>query len=370
MNASDLFRQIQSEIAQNGVMPFERYMQLALYDLQYGYYRQPSEKIGAQGDFVTAPEISALFSFCVAIQCQEVLVRIPEGCILEFGAGRGTLCADILLYLERQNALPKNYYILEISAYLTSVQKTLIKTKVPHLMDRVIWLNRLPHHFQGIVLANEVLDAMPVTLFKSQANKIVELGVNVHQDQFVLQAMAENKYLTDHFNRKHIDFPDGYVSEINLQLAGWISSIAESMAQGVVLLIDYGFPEKTYYHPDRMQGTLMCHYQHRSHPDPFFMPGFQDITCHVDFTAVAEAATECGLQVTGFVNQANFLMNAGLLDLLDQSADDLQRYQNNQSVLKLTLPSEMGELFKVMGLTKSYSHDLKGFQQHNRLNTL
>lgn len=363
--SEELQSQIIAEIKQTGKIPFARFMELALYAPRLGYYRNGLKKFGKEGDFVTAPEISSLFSFSIANQCAQVLKEIG-GDILEFGAGSGVMAADILLALEKKNQLPDHYYIIELSAALKSQQRETLQKKVPNYFDRVVWLDALPEkNFRGVVLANEVLDAMPVNLFTVD-HGIKECGVAIENNTLHLTTF-ENNALREVIENYQIDFPENYTSEINLFLPGWINSIAEFLSQGLVLIIDYGFPRSEYYHPDRSQGTLMCHYRHYSHPNPLIFPGIQDITAHVDFTAVAEAADESGLTVAGYTNQAAFLINCDLLSFLDENADEKTRFNQHQQIKQLTLPSEMGELFKVIGLTKEISGELMGFQTMSQL---
>ncbi|PIZ04326.1 MAG: SAM-dependent methyltransferase [Gammaproteobacteria bacterium CG_4_10_14_0_8_um_filter_38_16] len=365
--SDQLNAQIIAEINQTGKITFARYMALALYAPQLGYYRNGLKKFGKGGDFVTAPEISPLFSYCIANQCAQVLEE-TGGDIIEFGAGTGVMAADILLALEKKKQLPDHYYILELSAALQSQQRETIQEKAPSCLDRVVWLSKLPEKdFQGVVLANEVLDAMPVNLFTVNQG-IKSCGVVVDGNGLCFSVFEEEDDLLRHAIEKYqIDFAQGYLSEINLFLPAWIKSIATFLSKGVVLLIDYGFPRSEYYHPDRSQGTLMCHYQHYAHTNPLILPGIQDITAHVDFTAVAEAADACGLSVAGYTNQAAFLMNCDLLSLIDQNADEITRFNQHQQIKQLTLPGEMGELFKVMALTKKIRCALMGFQSMSQL---
>ncbi len=366
--SNQLLTQIKAEIAENGPMSFERYMSLALYAPQLGYYRNGLHKFGEAGDFVTAPEISPLFSKCLAQQCAQVLCDLGGGDILEFGAGRGVMAADILLYLKEINQLPATYYILEVSAQLQHVQHEMIQKKAPELLNRVTWLQSLPETpIQGVVLANEVLDAMPVTLFRWEGVPKT-CGVTVSQEALAYCLLPdENTELSTYLDAAGIALSEGYTSEVNLQLQGWMHSVSQLLEKGLVLLIDYGFPRSEYYHSDRHQGTLMCHYRHFAHGDAFLYPGLQDITAHVDFTAVAEAADMYGLTVSGYINQAGFLLNCGLLTLLEDISDEKHRFAQNQAVLRLTMPSEMGELFKVIGLTQSYDAPLLGFEKMNQL---
>lgn len=349
---------IRDEIAANGgAIPFAKYMQLALYAPGLGYYSAGLQKFGTKGDFVTAPEISALFSRCLARQCCQVLQTLGGGSILEFGAGSGVMAADLLLELERQQKLPQNYMILEVSGELRVRQQETLKTRIPHLFSRVQWLDRLPERpFSGVILANEVLDAMPVHRFCVDDNGIQEFYVTSNNEEFNWQLGPPSddrlREMVDQLSIQQI--PDTYDSEINLLLPGWMKSVSECLERGLVLLIDYGFPRHEYYHPDRSMGTLMCHYQHRSHMDPLILPGLQDITAHVDFTAVAEAAVDCGLQVAGFTNQAGFLLGCGLVELAQGEVveDALTQIKTSQEIQKLTSPAEMGELFKVIALTR------------------
>lgn len=366
--SDQLLSQITAEIRKSGSIPFSRYMELALYAPQLGYYKNTLKKFGNDGDFVTAPEISPLFSYCMANQCAQILEKLNGGDILEFGAGSGVMAADMLCALKIKNQLPNYYYILELSASLKSVQKETIQQKIPEFLDRVIWLTELPQKpIHGVVLANEVLDAMPACLF-TMKNGVKECVVKIENDALVhCISETENPALIAHLQRDQIDLAENYTSEVNLYLPGWMSSVSNLLSRGVVFIIDYGFPRHEYYHSDRSMGTLMCHYRHHAHSNPLIFPGIQDITAHVDFTAVAESASDNDFDVVGFTNQAAFLMNCGLLDFLDNPIDEKKRRLQNQQILQLTSPSEMGELFKVMGLLKNCEIDLIGFQAMNQL---
>jgi len=360
---------IRDEIAAcGGQISFARYMALALYAPGLGYYSAGSYKLGEAGDFVTAPELSPLFSRCVARQCQQVLTDLGGGDILEVGAGSGVMAADVLAELESLDCLPEHYFILEVSADLRQRQQETVAERVPHLAGRVHWIDALPAAgFQGVVLANELLDAMPVHVFGMATAGQHEHYVACDDGRFVWR----DGPLSDARLAEHIvtlidgqgEFAPGYVSEINLAAEDWLRSIAALLTRGMVLLIDYGFPRREYYHAQRSGGTLMCHYRHRAHPDPLILPGLQDITAHVDFTALAEVASESGLSVAGFTTQAYFLLSSGLNDMTAASDpnDVRQHLLLMQQVKKLTLPSEMGELFKVMALTRDVDVPLLGF---------
>ena len=379
-HSEKLIARIKNEIENNdGFISFQHFMELALYAPGLGYYAAGSAKLGEEGDFVTAPEISPLFSQSLANALLPVLDLGHEQVILEVGAGRGRMAADILLFLKKENKLPKEYWILELSADLRERQKQTIATLAPDLIDKVKWLDELPENFSGIVLANELLDAMPVQLFQKKENDINEINVVWREQRFCFQfsssfdarLIARVKEIESELETQ---LSPGYISEINFSAEDWIKSIAERLLQGVIILIDYGFPRHEYYHAERQQGTLMCHYRHRAHPDAFVYPGLQDITAHVDFTAMADAALEADMKVIGYTNQASFLLGAGLLELaaIEDSAISAQAPLNQMDVAtrmeiagqikKLTLPHEMGELFKVIGFSKNIEITLPAFQ--------
>lgn len=356
---------MRDEISRSGAMPFDRYMELVLYAPGLGYYTAGSQKFGEAGDFVTAPEISSLFSQCLANQCAQVLTE-SGGSILEFGAGSGIMAAHILKQLEALNCLPEQYFILDLSPDLKSRQLQTIHQLVPHLTERVSWLEQMPENFTGVMLGNEVLDAMPVSLFKIQDNQVLEQFVENLDGEFKpvwLNAGKQLQAAVKELVRQGAEFQNGYVSEINLRLHGWMQSLSNSLQQGAILLIDYGYTAKEYYHPERSMGTLICHYRHRAHDDPYKLVGLQDITANVDFSAVGKAAQQAGLQLAGFSSQANFLMANGLDSLVAAySPEDSETFLGiTQGVKVLMLPSQMGERFKVIGLTKNYDSPLDGF---------
>lgn len=350
--------------ANGGCIDFEQFMALALYAPGLGYYAAGARKFGDAGDFVTAPEISPLFSRCLARQCQQVLAACG-GEILEFGAGSGTMAADMLAELAALDALPEQYLIMEVSAELRQRQRETLARKVPQLAERVHWLDQLPDTFHGVIVANEVLDAMPV-----QRLRVTREGVAV------AQVCHDDNGFRWHYRQTHDSalttplqsLSAGYESEVNTHIHPWIGAIAACLQRGVVLLIDYGFPRHEFYHPQRDTGTLMCHYRHRAHTDPLILPGLQDITAHVDFTAVAEAAVGHGLDVAGFTSQAYFLLSLGLTELVTgiNPADTRAQIEAAQQIKKLTLPNEMGELFKVIALTRDLDLPLRGFSLNDQ----
>jgi len=376
-----LIAEIKTVINQAGVaISFADFMASALYQPGLGYYSAGLRKFGAKGDFITAPEISPLFSQCIAQQCQQILRALGEGVILEFGAGTGMMAAEILKELNRLDCLPTQYLILEISADLRQRQQATLQAHIPELLEKVQvqWLERLPTSpLQGIILANEVLDALPVHRFCVKKSELLEFYVGIKEadisapldSEFSWQVLPiRQPKLQAIVEKLSPDLADGYISEVNLALPAWLHSVADILAKGLVLLIDYGFPQWEYYHPQRLSGTLMCHYQHHSHDNPLILVGLQDITAHVNFTAVAETAIEAGLSVAGYTSQAQFLLACGLAEKLSQyEVSDTANYlQAAQQIKTLTLPSEMGELFKVMALTRQIDEPLLGFVRDER----
>ena len=357
--------------AAGGWISFEQFMNLALYTPGMGYYSSGATKLGSAGDFVTASEISSLFGRTLAQQVIQIYRQISQTDILEFGAGSGKLALDLLFELEKSDALPGKYFILEISAELRQRQQMLLADKAPHLVHLVEWLEQLPAQFNGIILANEVLDAMPVHMVAWHNNELFERGVIWQNDQFAWQDRPIQNIELHHAASQltslinpHNDVAFTYVSEINLAATHFMRSLANIMQQGVILLIDYGFGRDEYYHPQRSQGTLMCHYRHHAHDDPFFLPGLQDITSHVDFSAISAAAENTELVLLGYTTQAYFLINCGITEILAQTpVEDTNNYlpQANQ-LQKLVSPAEMGELFKVIVFGKNFSEPLIGFK--------
>jgi SAM-dependent MidA family methyltransferase len=367
-----LLQQIQQEIVQaGGRITFDRFMELALYAPGLGYYVAGSRKFGEAGDFITAPEISPLFAQCLARQTRQVLSMLDDGGILEFGAGSGVLAADILRELETLAALPSRYLIMEVSPELRERQRRTLAQKVPDLLPRVVWLDRLPEQFTGMVLANELLDAMPVSRFRIGPQGVEE-GFVTRDDQGLREIFDApiSQGLIDAVREIETavgPLAQGYVSEINLRQTPWLGMLAEIVETGAIFLIDYGYPQREYYHPQRNTGTLMCHYRHRAHPDPFRWVGLQDITSHVNFSALAQAGCSLGLSLAGYTTQAHFLMASGLDELLAASdpADLTRHMQLVQGVKRLTLPSEMGERFKAIGFAKGIPLELTGFSLLN-----
>ncbi len=351
-------------LAAGGSLPFWKYMNMALYEPGLGYYSAGSHKLGAAGDFVTAAEISELFSRTLAGVTQSVLDTVAEAEILEVGAGSGVMAATILAQLAIDQALPARYNILELSAELRQRQQQIINERVPELASRVHWCDHLPQNFHGMILANELLDALPAHRFIIESGEARELCVSQRDDHFIWQTRPGSERLLNRVREIEKDneaLAEGYVSEILFAAEDWIHAAAKSLTSGMILLLDYGQPRSVYYHAQRDRGTLSCHYRHRMHDDPFFYPGLQDITAHVDFTAIADAALATELTVAGYTTQAHFLLGSGITDWLAQETDRLIQLDYSNQIKKLTLPGEMGETFKVMGLTKNCTIGLPGF---------
>ena len=374
-HSDQLLTLIKDKIAiAGGKISFAQYMNLCLYTPGLGYYSAGSHKLGTGGDFITAPEISSLFSQTLAHHIRDVFSQLEQPNLIEFGAGSGKMAVDILLELEQLNSLPANYFIIEASADLRHRQQQQIDINIPHLSHLVQWLDQLPNHFIGVVLANEVCDAMPVHRLHFSNNRVQEQYVNINStgdlqwcdsELLVAELIERAKKI-----QRHIGQQD-YVTEVNLQAEAWLNSVADSLDQGAVFIIDYGYPNTSYYHQERSTGTLMCYYQHQGHDNPFIFPGLQDITAHVDFTALAEAAHNHNLDVAGFQTQADFLISGGITELVStNAADELKQLQQTTEIKRLTLPSEMGEIFKVLTLTQNLEQLLPRIQLRDQRHRL
>jgi SAM-dependent MidA family methyltransferase len=341
---------IRKTIRENdGWMPFSRFMELSLYAPDLGYYAGGSVKLGKEGDFTTAPEITSLFGATLALFAAGLFDGQPLH-ILEFGAGTGKLADDVLTTLAARGLAVGSYQIVELSAELRARQQQRLAAHA-----QVSWLDVPPTAFSGLVIGNEVLDAMPVPLVIKRDGHWMERGVALDGERFTFSDRPCPPSWTDQIPDA-AQLPDGYLTEIHPQQSAFVRMISQMLTSGqggAALLIDYGFPAHEYYLPQRSQGTLMCHYRHHAHPDPFYLPGLQDITAHVDFTEMARAALDSGLQVGAYLSQAAFLLHAGLPALLQQQAADNPAVwlPMTNAVQKLTSPAEMGELFKVLLLT-------------------
>lgn len=408
--------------AAGGFISFARYMKMALYAPGLGYYSAGSHKLGESGDFITAPEMSLLFAQCIARQLAQLHGEGLDS-ILEIGAGSGALAADLLQEMNALGCAPENYLILELSGDLRERQKATIAQRAPALINRVHWLEVLPTQFEGVILANEVLDATPAHRVCVTASGIEEMVVGLASPSHFNAALHEegragyqrnplaplagrggfteemSEHLSSNENKDHssseqeticfsvqsrratdalqdaatkLDLPPTYQTEINLTARALVTSLSRLLTRGLMLFIDYGFPARELYHPQRSSGTLMCHYRHHAHDDPFALVGLQDITTHVDFSAVAAAALQGGAEVLGYATQAQFLINCGITELLSATpASDARAYAPLAAqAQKLLSPAEMGELFKVIALGKNFDAPLLGYSRGDKSHTL
>jgi SAM-dependent MidA family methyltransferase len=354
-------RSLQDE---GGWLSFARFMDLLLYAPGLGYYTAGARKFGAAGDFVTAPGMTSLFGQTLARQVAQVMVTSAPS-VLEVGAGSGRLAVDLLRELERRGNLPESYFILDLSADLRQRQRQLIADELPHLLPRVSWLGALPETFSGAVVGNELLDALPAEIVAWRDDGIYERGVALAADgSFAWEERPASGALLAAAREigEQYQLPPGFESEISLAVRAWAAEWGHRLERGALLLIDYGFPRREYYHQQRARGTLMCHYRHHAHPDPFYLPGLQDVTVHVDFTAVIAAAHGAGLELLGYASQGQFLLNCGILDLLAELPNGSPDYiRAAGAVNKLLMPHEMGELFKVIAIGRGIDDALCGF---------
>ena len=342
--------------AAGGWISFADYMREAMYTPGLGYYSGGATKFGGAGDFVTAPEISPLFGGSVAATVAHVLAE-TGGAVLEIGAGTGQLAAQILAELERRQALPEHYAILELSGQLRERQRQTLHTFAPHLLAKVIWLDELPTDFVGVIVGNEVLDAMPCELVQYSDHQWQQRGVTVSPNGF---AMANRPISNPQLAAACAPLPQIplYTSEIHLEAQGFIAALAATLKRGMILLFDYGFPAGEYYHPERSMGTLIGHYRHHTIHDPFFYPGLTDLTCHVDFSAMYTTADINKLNLEGYTSQASFLLDAGILNLAEQlETESIDYMKTAAAIQKLTTSAEMGEIFKVIAFSKGLTGD-------------
>ena len=368
--------------ANRGWIGFDEFMHTALHAPALGYYATGRVQFGARGDFVTAPMLGDVAARCLARQCAEVLAQIGGGDVIEFGAGDGQLAVDVLTAMRELGQSPRRYCIIETSPALIARQRATIGARMP---DRVEWLAQLPRAgFTGAIIANEVLDAMPVTRFEINANgAAVALGVGARDARLHWQLVtpdASDATLTSPLPARlqsritRRGLPPGYRGEINPRAEAWVRSVGAKLNRGALFIIDYGYPRREFYHPERRAGTLMCFYRGHAHDDPFFYPGLQDITAHIDFTAVARAAAEVGLQLAGFTSQGAFLLASGALDELQHCAAQQPSTQvaltKAQEIKTLTLPGGMGEIIKVIAFTRNCAATLSGFAIADRRATL
>ncbi len=344
-----------------GAMPFAEFMDMALYDPQIGYYAHETV-FGGHGDFVTAPTLSPLFGQCVARQCAQILRETP-GVLVEAGGGTGRLAVDMLRTLESLEALPSRYVLIERSARRREEARTLIGRELPDLAGRILVTDTWPAVTASVIVANELLDALPAERFRVHGGQAHPLSVGADDEGLGWRVGAADARLTD--DLATAGWPEGYTSEISWNARRWVADAASHVCEGgLLLLVDYGFPATEYYHPQRADGTLMCHFRHHAHSDPLILPGLQDITVHVDFTAMADAGRAAGLALAGYTSQAGFLLSLGIAP---RTLDfDRAHREDVAAIKRLTLPHEMGELFKVMALTRGETRPLAGFHLLDR----
>lgn len=373
-----LAEHIAAEIAANGPLPFSQFMALALYAPGLGYYSAGSRKFGAAGDFVTAPELGPAFAHCLAHGLEAAMAGLDGWSLLELGGGSGALAADLLLALEKRQSLPERYRMLEVSAQLRARQRETLAARCPHLADRVDWLDAPPTDtWQGALIANEIIDALPATRFVVREDGFYELYVDGGPNEFTWTELPAPPILAELLDARLADclgdLPRPYRSELHTTLAPWLEAVTDRLQRGLALFIDYGYPRREYYAPERRDGTLICHYRHHAHDDPLILVGLQDITAFVDFTALAEAAMTFGFDVAGYTSQAQYLIGNDLESFI-AGADTLafaERLGVIDAVKKLTLPGEMGERFQVMALTRGLDDDaLPGFRHDLRYRLL
>jgi len=361
--------------ASGGTISMAEFMQHALYAPGLGYYTAGSTKFGSAGDFVTAPEISPIFGRVLAGQCAPLIAALNGG-ILELGAGSGSLAVTMLRKLADLGHLPKSYQILEVSPDLTERQQEKIAEEIPDLNSVVSWIDAMPENFRGVVVANEVADALPVERFVRTSADILQLRVGWGDDRFVYHTLSAGGRLQESVleieNRLGGKLEDGYTSEVSLGLRGWLADLLAAVDKGIVFLFDYGVARHEYYAPERYQGWLRCHFRHHAHNEPLIYPGIQDITSWVDFSAVAENAVLNGASITGFVTQALFLLNSGLENEIAnfESLGSPEQVELSRQIKLLTLPSEMGESFKCIGLSKGIVPSSTAFDFGDRAHIL
>jgi SAM-dependent MidA family methyltransferase len=361
-----LLEKLHSRIEQaGGCVSFDTFMAAALYEPGLGYYSNGLNPFGEQGDFVTAPESGSLFARCLARCIASALEQLEQGVVMELGAGSGVLAVDLLRELKKLGTLPQRYYILERSAAMRALQERRLNRQLPELSQRLEWLDTLPEEpIRGVVFGNEVADALPVKRFRWHKGQVSELGVGWQNQQLSVCECGDDDVEKYVWQLARIGcWEGGYQSEYCPTLPAWINSLTDILAQGLLLLIDYGYGRAEYYHAQRSMGTLMCHYRHHAHDDPFWLPGLQDITAFVDFTTIAEAASAAGMQLQGFASQARFLVACGIDQLMAETdtSDTRQFLQLSNEAKRLMLPAEMGERFKVIGFSHKLLHGVKGF---------
>lgn len=365
-----LQHKITSEIKLNGVISFAKFMNMALYEPGLGYYSAGLNKIGVSGDFVTASELGSLFAKCHAVVFADVLKQLASPSIIELGAGTGQFCIDTLLALDELNCLPNKYIIIEVSADFKQVQQQKTNCLPPHIKDCIQWSEQAPEaHYEGIVFANEVIDALPVEIFKFEQNEYKQLMLNHDGERYIEQWQSFSPTTIQVLDQMQLNLSAGYRSEFLPQLQAWVHSVTKNLVKGLVMFVDYGYGRRTYYHPQRNTGTLVCQRRHQANFQPYQDVGLQDITSFVDFTAVAEALDNTGFKLAGYTTQSDFLLDAGINQWIDPNMEYSAYYRLVSEMKQLVLAEEMGEKFKTIAAVKNIDLNIKGFT-HNRWNEL
>ena len=376
-----LSAKIQSEIfSQDGKIPFSQFMQMSLYEPGLGYYQNNLHKFGEKGDFITAPEMGNNFAKCLARSVRQFFLdsskEMPR-CLLEIGAGSGILALNLLTELGQTGTLPDKYLILEPSAQLRSQQKELLKKHLPDYSSSIEWINQLPEKIHGLILANEVVDAIPCERIKRVDGQWLQLGVSHNKQEFIdcLMPLNNDYELPGPLSGKDTvnSYQDDYTTEYRPLAKGWIKALANSLDSGAILLVDYGYSESEFYHPQRVLGSLTCFISHHSNSQPLQYVGLQDITAHVDFTQIARTAFDNSLEISGYTTQAGFLLENGITDINDEISENEapeQRYKRSQELQKLLMPGQMGEVIKVILLSKNLESEIKGFTLQDHLHRL
>ncbi len=363
------------EIA-GGKISFAEFMHEVLYAPGLGYYSAGATKFGGAGDFITAPEVSGIFGRVLARQCAEVLSGVKNGAVLEAGAGSGKLALDMLTAFEEMDALPSTYNILEVSADLADRQQRQLQDRFPHLVGRIRWLSELPENFDGVIVANEVVDALPVERFVKRKAGVVQLCVSVGDGGFVWSEAQAPDQLSEFVAGIEADLgrtlEEGYVSEVSLAAPQWVADLARSLRRGAMFFFDYGVSRREYYAPERTDGWLRCHYRHHAHNNPLIYPGIQDLTAWVDFSSLAGSAVKNGLEILGYQTQSQFLMGGGLtIEMAGFSELPIaEQLALSGQIKTLTLPGEMGEHFKCIALGRGAISVPSAFQFADRTETL
>lgn len=353
---------IQHINTRDGWISFEEFIDFVMYKPGLGYYSAGAEKIGHSGDFTTAPEISKLFGMALANQITPILDHYQSPSIIEIGAGTGKLAFDIMRQLNDYQVNFDRYYILELSADLKQRQQSMLSHLPTKTLNKIVWLDSIPtDSIEGVIIANEVIDALPFTRFKSQNGQVYELGISVEDNQLIEQPRLADEILSNTVDSiaKEIGmtFQDGYTSEIRINFGSWFRTIESMLSSGSIFFVDYGYSRQEYYDEERTNGSMICHYRNVAHEDPLSNLGIQDISASVDFSQLADVALQRNIEVGFFTSQADFLINAEILGVIESVIDEGLKMRLTQEVKQLLLPNQMGEVFKCMLLNKNINPD-------------